>query len=347
METKQASIFGRWTGNTPERDNAYYSYWGDVLQKNLVNGVLLGGGATGLYHLARKVNQKRQEANKKPDLDAVAEQPLNLSALSAGKLAFDLSSLKTPAISAGLGALIGSMQSDKNKKVRGAITGGLVGGGLGALASTDTAKALIGKAIPQRLPSLFGYDSDDKKYHSLSPSHSMFLNMASLGSSAAGIAGGGYIANKLLKEKKPEKDNVGGVERARQEYFDALLGDEKTSQALDELYEKRGAWKDYIPNIISDPNDYGEGNILYNTLWKGPASAYLTAAGLSALGGGVVGGKYMYDKTKSQSEAKILAQAEAARRRFQNSNSVWIDPRELAEIKSIVSPKGLTHAQGK
>lgn len=350
-KTKQASLLGRWSFNTPETSQAYYAHWGDQMQNSLINGSLAGGGAVGLYYLAKKLQQKRKEetSKKTPNLNDVANAPLVDSSV---KLSFDLptmklptvsadtlSRLKTPALGAGVGALIGALRAGKGKKLRGALGGGLVGGGVGALASSDAVKALMGRGLPERLPSIFGEDAGGPNYHSKSPAHGMYINLANIGMSGLGAAGGGYAAKKLLEDKKKKTTHTDMVANARDEYFKTLLGDEKVSSILDALYEKKAG------TIFSDPNDLGDHGMAYNWLWKNPATAYLTAASLGALGGGAVGAKYMYDKTKRDSNAGVLEQAAAARKRLQSASSLWMDPVELAKIKELTSNKELAHAR--
>ena len=138
-----------------------------------------------------------------------------------------------------------------------------------------------------------------------------------LGYAAAGAGGYGALsAVTALRNRARRQENKDDVEEARQEYLAAISG--KQADCLD------SAFAEYEKSA-----EGGLAGFLDKTFGK---YLYSPALGIT-LGGGLIGGKYMYDRVKDQERQKILQRAAAARARLAGlQNTPYVDPEELALI---------------
>lgn len=320
------------------------AHFGGKILSSLLTGTALGAGGMGLWHLARSLKKKREQAAAaEPDMLDAAATPASL----APKFAFDASTLQVPALGgAGIGALIGAIRAGKGKKLKGALSGGLTGGAVGAGAAalnSDEAREFVGKNLPRSLPwgSLI---PDGEKYTARSSTQQAASDLGSIVAGGLGAYGGAKAVGSMLEKDDTEK-HKDTVQSARDEYFNTLLNSEKSAlnanfDVLYGLYEKNAGY------IANDPaRGPHDSNMLVNG-WNNMGAGLQTLAGIAALGAGGVGAKYMYDKTKAQSNAKLRARAIAARERLKGMDSPWVDPQELAQIKALTANNGPVHEQG-
>lgn len=354
-----------WFTNKPD-----YAADGKDVLNNIVIGTGLGASATGLYYLAKKLRKRFEEQLEKslppaPDYaDAALEVP-NLTAPEQKKLAFDAYTVATPLATGAAGALLAAALSDKKKKLRNAAIGGVLGAGAGAALNTKPVHEAIGRSIPTGFYSwLIGGGADDETY-----ARRGFKRIMLPLAGAAGVAGGKALydisaAPYIEAEKK--KEQYGSVESARQKYFDELLHDDdnQTSKkekksavhdVLDAVYdvcaEKQAGIADNIRSGLHTVFATGDYNPLAYATYpiRLPFMAadtagdwYSTALAAATTGGGLLGAKYMYDKTRSESAAKNTAKALKAKERMQHTLPVWIDPQELAQVKDVAKAKEQT-----
>ena len=331
--------------------------------KRLTNDFLIGAGAgvggAGLLYLIKRLKRKMPQ---QPSVNDVAMSPAlpqvklaygGMAAIrpgstpmpiappsttNVGGLALDASSALLPLGGAGIGALIGAVRSKPGRRLRGALRGGLTGGaigGAGALLSSPTVQGAIGKSLQNiEIPgvgSLLGFGGGDRNdaTNQLTNNQKSVLNIAEI--LAAG--GGAYLGNSAvnaLTEKNDEEKRLDEVASARDEYFKQLLGqDTKTAvdAALDQAYEhyEKHALTEWIPYV-------GE--------------TLTTAKGLAGVGAAGLAAKYMYDKTKAKSDAKLIGAARAARQRMQMAESPWVNPVELAQIKELAQQRASANQRG-
>lgn len=318
-----------------------YANDGKALLNNLVLGTGVGASATGLYYLAKKLRKQFEEQleKSKPEApnyaDAALEVP-NLVAPEQKKLAaFDPYIVATPLATGAAGAILAAALSDKKNKKRNALLGGSAGALAGVGLNTKPVQEFVGRnAFPTGWYSwLLGGDHGGETF-----AREGWKNVMIPAGAGLGVLGGKTlydISAAPYAEAEKKKEQYGSVESARQKYFNELLNKEdevpgkkekrsSVDDVLDAAYaaysEKAAAWYDWV-----NPKNLAEA---HNTL--------LAAA---TLGGGVIGGKYMYDKTRSESRAKNMAKALAAKERMKNTLPVWVDPQELAQVKDVAKAK--------
>lgn len=314
-----------------------YAADGKTLLNNIVLGTGVGASATGLYYLAKKLRRQFEEQLEKnkpqaPDYaDAALEVP-NLTAPEQKKLAFDAYTVATPLATGAAGAILAAALSDKKNKKRNALLGAGAGALAGAGLNTKPVHEAIGRSIPTGWYSwLVGGGSDGDTF-----AREGFKNVMMPAGAALGVLGGKTLYDMSAApyvEAEKKKEQYGTVESARQKYFNELLHDgaedkkEKRSavtDALDAAYaayaEKSSGWLDWL-----NPANY--------------AKAHSTLLAAATLGGGLLGGKYMYDKTRSESAARNMAKALAAKERMKSTLPVWVDPQELAQVKDVAKAK--------
>lgn len=142
-----------------------------------------------------------------------------------------------------------------------------------------------------------------------------------------GMAGlGGYAglsAVNHIADKQRVADSKDDVENARKEYFAALTG--KTAAQLDTVFDQLktadAAGKPSALEQLAGFFDRGFGNYVGK-----PAL-------LTALGGGLIGGTYMYNQVKDRTKSENLRRAAAARARLAGlQKTPYVDPVELAAL---------------
>lgn len=320
---------------------------------NFLMSAAAGAGGMGLFHMLRRAKKKleTQFPAKKVDYDAIASAPY-LPPGEPEKLAEEIGPLSLaqkalfygmPAAGAGIGAYLNARRT-KGNKLRAALSGAAMGGGLGlagGLATTNFGKLVREAPFSPPPPQTDSYGLNEGLF-GLTPRGAAI---------PAGLFAGGYLAHKVLDdhdEKKKEQANVNAIQNARQEYFDALIADEKAAEALDAAFEKISGWGDWaIPTEAftgrqqSAPTTGGGIDLKQNEgIMNKPfdlVSLGVALTTLASLGAAGVGGTYMYNKTKSKSDAKQLARARIARERLSSLPGAWIDPREVANVKSLAS----------
>lgn len=319
---------------------------GGNLADVLMLSTAAGAGGMGLWHMLKNMKAKREkERAQQADFQSIANAP---SPLLTAKQGFDLSSSPIAASGlggAGLGALIGALRAEKGKRLSGALTGAGVGGGLGLAGGT-----LLSTPGREALGRMMGASPEGSN-----TSHTGFLNRTintlalPIGGGLA-AAGGAAAVNSLLKDDKVD-DNKDKVQKSRDDYFKTLLNqdDEKTAfdTALDKIYETcekqaEGNWGEWALNKIKDiPGMFTADNAQGVASWAAavPAIAALTAGG--------VGAAHMYNKTRSNSQAKLYAAAQKARERLRGLDAPWVDPVELAQVKQLTSQSGMPNAVGR
>jgi hypothetical protein len=330
-----------------------YAEDGKEIMNNIVLGTGVGASATGLYYLAKKLRKRFEEQLAKnappaPDYQSVALDVPDLDA-APQKIAFDAYSVATPLATGGASAILAAALSDKKTKLRNAAIAGAVGAGAGAGLNTKPVHEFMGKHIPS---SIFPFLEPvlGKSWFDRGSGYNAWNAALNVGGAGLGVAGGKAlydmsVAPQLEAEKKKEQYN--NVEDARKQYFNELLQDDKSdkkkekkasvNEFLDEAYnayaEKKAAWTDYIPS--ANPTKWP----VLKTFFHDLPTLYATLGVAATLGGGAIGGKYMYDKTRSESAAKNMAKALAAKERMKNTLPVWIDPQELAQVKDVAKAK--------
>ena len=218
------------------------------LQTLLATGLLAGAGGMGLFHALRKAKKKADKLKPaEPNYAALASAPFlpNMQPkLAAQKAALDwdaAAAVGMPLVGAGAGALYSAYNAKKGKKLRSAIEGAGVGGGiglLGTLLGTQQGARMLGAPLRalENVPTLSGGGEELPQGRGMVP-EGISLTARTL-APAAGALAGGYAMDRLLDdEDEKERENVDNIERARQEYFKALLADEKSSAALDKAFD--------------------------------------------------------------------------------------------------------------
>lgn len=340
-----------------------YAEDGKEIINSIVTGAGLGASATGLYYLAKKLRKSFDEqlAKNAPETLDYNDVALDVPELPAApvppqkKLAFDATSVTVPLATGGASALIAAALSNKKNKLRNAAIAGALGAGGGAALNTPRVHEAIGKNIPSSifpfLEPVMGGSWFDR-----GSGYNAWNAALNVGGAGLGVAGGKAlydmsIAPQLEVEKKKEQYNH--VNDARKQYFDQLLNedDEKKDSkkaavhdVLDAAYvaytEKKADWKDYL-GYINPLKAPGLKQVFYDL-----PNMYAMAGVGATLGGGLIGGKYMYDKTMAASKAKSLAKALAAKERMRDALPVFVDPQELAKVKDVAAAKDPAADQG-
>lgn len=333
-----------------------YAADGKAIMDNLVLGTAIGLPASGLYYLVKKWRKQLDEQieRNKPRAPDYTDVALDLPALPAPtqkKLAFDFSTIGAPAVGGLTGAILANALSKKENKKRNALLGAAAGAAAGAGLNTKPVHETIAKNLPNSI--LWMVPGLNKAYNPDSHEYRGWKEIAGVGGGALGLLGGKALydlsaGQHIDVEKKKEQYNE--VARARQKYFDELLKTDNTEkkssldEALDAVYDSCTSIKQssgyglFGTEIGSDFNP-----VKYWDLLRQYYGVALAGAGL---GGGVIGAKYMYDKTTAQSKAKNMAKALAARDRMKNSLPVWVDPRELAMVKDVAKSDEASDSSG-
>lgn len=320
----------------PLTDNA--SRLGGQLADVALYSTAAGAGGMGLWHLLKHFKNKREQAKaQQKDFQSIANAPPEFL---SPKAAYDISNAALPAVGgAGLGALIGALRAGKGNRLSGALTGGVVGGGLGA-----AGHGLVSEEGRHALGELMGASPGNSSPQFKSILSRSNYNLALPVVGGLGAAAGAGVVNSLVRDTKDD-DNKDKVRQSRDDYFKTLLNhdDEKTAfdAAVDELYARREkqAEPTFGERLLAGWNAFKD---------TGQAAASIPpwVMGVAALGAGGVGAKYMYDKTRAGSQAKLYAAAQKARERLKGLDSPWVDPVELAHIKHITAQGGLQNAAG-
>jgi hypothetical protein len=318
---------------------------------NFLMSAAAGAGGMGLFHMLRRTKKKleTQFPSQKVDYDAIASAPY-LPPAEPEKLAEEIGPLSLaqkalfygmPAAGAGIGAYLNA-RNTKGNKLRAALSGAAMGGGLGlagGLATTNFGKLVREAPFSPPPPQTESYGLDE----------GLFGVTPRWAAVPAGLAAGGYLAHKMMDghdEKKKEQTNVNAIQNARQEYFDALLADEKAAAALDSAFEKLSngnGWGFDTSAWTGPQNNSGAGgiNLKQNEgVTNAPfdmVSLGVALTALASMGAAGVGGTYMYNKTKDKSDSKQLARARLARERVNSLPGAWIDPREVANVKMLAT----------
>ena len=313
-------------------------------------GLAGGVGATALYHALDQAKRKKkilseEQAAISAGAPIVAEEPANLDVKIAGTAT---DTLLGGLLGAGAGGLYGGVSSmlddgvkDKKQRLRnalrsaatGAAGGGIVGAGAGF--NRHALETLVGGAVPTTfyggLPSVGG----GEKFEPVTPQQKAWVQVLGTGALGAGIYGGNKLVNGVM-DKKKHLENTEEVDNARKEYLAALRGDDvKAAQALDTAYENYRTKKATNWSDVHDLSGFGR----YLTDAGGLRGDVATAMLLSAVGGGLVGGHYMYGKTVDSSKARNLQSALQSRARMQGLPTMWVDPDELAQTKQLALAK--------
>lgn len=319
-----------------DNDTALYA-------KNIGNNFLAGAagglGLGSLYYLSQYLQNKARTATKLPTVQEIADAPLDdedvgdqtdapLEVKTSNAVA--LKDFLLPVAGAGAGALLARARSGEKNKLRNTLLGAGLGGAVGA--GANAAVPYVSEEIAKRTPKNYsdflfgGFGGESPDYDT-----SVDYAFKSVTPMLAGIAGGagGLALTKAVMEQNSDHKNRDDVEKSRQEYFDALRGtadpDTKEKQAaendalLDQAfaaYEKRAGFMDYV---------YAPSNYLH------------TLALIGGLGSGAIGFHHMYKRTRAESAAKARARAAAARQRMQGLSAPWVDPKELAQVKSLTA----------
>lgn len=329
----------------------------EAMGKDILNSVIMGTGvgasATGLYYLAKKLRQRFEEnlERNKPHGRDYADVPMEVPALAAPpqkKLAADANTtldivraVGAPLVGSAAGAILGAATSKEKNKKRNALIGAGLGGLLGLGANTKPVHEFLGGTVPDALLPITKPFLGDTWVRG-GATQDAWRAAANIGGAGAGILGGKALYDLAVQpeiDKQKEERLHGGVESARKEYFDALLqkeenGEKKSSaveQFLDAGYiayqEKEGSITDVGAKTLTAIKDFITARPIRDLVALSTVGA--------TVGGGALGAKYMYDKTTSAAKAKNMAKALAARERMQHMPPVWVDPRELADIKQV------------
>lgn len=296
----------------PTIENAPYDVYGKELLNSALYGALLMGGGSALYHLvngARTADPASVIRNPAPI--AVAKKKKEDDEAAVNEEAPALKVAEAPAADANPGFL---------KSVHSAI----------------------GHLIPtQFLPDITM--PTDAGPESPTIAHRGWRTAANYLAAIGGGMGGAALVNSMRDSKK-KRDLDDEVEDARKEYFEALTG--KAAAALDALYEKHAEPTLATPDSPWydrwNPFMWNWGNVAHNAQQtvntaqnvgeRGLEGAW-AAALISALGSGAIGAKYMYDQTKSRTQADNLNKAQKSRARLRSiQQTPWVDPEELASI---------------
>jgi hypothetical protein len=326
------------------------------LQNLLATGLLAGAGGMGLFHALRKAKKKADKLKPaEPDYAALASAPFlpgMQPKIATQKTAFDwdaAAAVGMPIAGAGAGALYNAFNAKKGKRLRAALEGAGIGGGIGALGTllgTQHGARMIGAPLRalENIPTMSGGGDPLPQGRGAVPEGISLA--ARVLAPTAGVAAGGYAVNRLLDDDdNKERENVDKIEKARQEYFNSLLADSKSAAVLEKAFDayksrdsKTAGWFDGKSAPTIDPNASKIpliGPVIDSVGDLG--SAGVAAVLLSSLGAAGVGGTYMYNKTKSKSDAKQLERARLAKERMSSLPGPWIDPREVAHVKALAS----------
>jgi hypothetical protein len=263
-----------------------------------------------------------------------------------------------PLLGIGAGGLYGAVSSKPGQKLKGILRGALGGGavGLGATAlRSDTVADYLGRATAAPSTAFGGYPDDAPNLppRTINPLTAMSNSAGSvLGTPSAGywhstlrlpsaiLAGvGSYaLANHLMEKARindlrSRREDV--VDSAREEYFNALLGNSededknKKTAALNALYDQ------YVGQEKTAEDSTLPSWLTWRPSWNDTKTVSGATMGLSALAGGLLAGPYMYSRAKQHAARRELERAQDARKRYRSRHTPWIDPEELAAIAKI------------
>lgn len=316
---------------------------GNPILTRFGQGAAGGIGIAALYHLLDQARRK-----KKPLAEDTAA--ISAGAPMVAKTADEHSALIGGLLGAAGGGLYGGLRgsfdpaASKTQKatnaLRSAIIGAAGGGALGAGVgyNREGLAAMLGNAMPRGYVPGSGDDIPNNPGQGYaSPAQKGWHSIANIGALGAGALGGSALVNNLMGKKK-ELENKDTVDEARAAYLAALRGEDvKAAAALDAAFERYQEEKKALrmQDIYDAVGNAGEYLVSPGGL-RGDVSS---AAMLSALGGGLVGGHYMYNKTKDMSHAANLQKALQSRARMQGLPTMWVDPDELAQTKHLALAK--------
>lgn len=267
--------------------------------------------------------------------------------------ALDNLDMLLPLLGVGAGGLYGAVSSKPGQKLKGILRGAAGGGAAGlvgnALRSDFVAdqlgrivaypSTLLGTEVPdaKNLPprasdpftAIGNTLSSTLNHPSIDMTHAALRLPASILAGVGSAAGANALLEKMrVNDLRSRREKI--VHNAREEYFNALLGDaenkNKKTASLNTLYEKyaagektaAGSWSDYIGELLG--------------LAGRSIGSY---SGTSAVIGGLLAGPYMYQRAKNDGARRAMARAQEDRKRYRSRHTPWIDPEELAAIAKI------------
>lgn len=146
---------------------------------------------------------------------------------------------------------------------------------------------------------------------------------AVLGAGMLGLYGGSTAMNSIDAAQRKE-EQLEMVADAKKEYQRALMG-KKHAAAFDSAFaayaEKQSTWTTAALNAALAPVRAFDGGM----------EAYLTTIAAS----GLLSGKMTYDWTRARSKDVALQKARKSRARIEGAAPLYIDPEQLASIKSL------------
>lgn len=352
-----------------------YVPFGREMQAAIMLGLLSGGGLGALRWARDRAGEHRSVLPPKPpvpkpdyrfQIPESFEERLDdfespRSKKSAVEKTADIDNLDMllPLLGAGAGGLYGAVSSKPGQKLKGIMRGVAGGGALGLTGTalrSDAVADRLGR-IPAYFSSLMGSYPENAanlpprasnpvsaignalastlNTDSIDWAHSAIRGPASI---LAGLGSGGlawHVLEKMrINDLRARRENA--VANAREEYFNALLGDSKDeaknqkTAALDALYEN------YVAQEKTSEAGQSWMDYLFSGESVGDGLRFTTGlAGLSALAGGLLAGPYMYQRGRRENARRALEQAQDARKRYRSRHTPWIDPEELAAISKI------------
>lgn len=347
---------------------AYENYvpYGREMQTAIMLGLALGGGMGAWRRFKDRRVLPPKPKERKPDYrfqipDSFEEYTDDLDSPRSKKsavektAALDNLDMLLPLLGVGAGGLYGAVSSKPGQKLKGILRGAAGGGAAGlvgnALRSDFVAdqlgrmvaypSTLLGSAPPdvKNLPprasgpftALGNTLSSTLSHPSIDSVHATLRLPASILAGVGSYAGSSALLEKMrIDDLRSRREKI--VHDAREEYFNALLGDakdedkNKKTAALNTLYEKyaasektaAGSWSDYIGELLGFAGR-SVGNY----------------SGTSAVIGGLLAGPYMYQRAKNDGARRAMEQARDARKRYRSRHTPWIDPEELAAVAKI------------
>lgn len=173
---------------------------------------------------------------------------------------------------------------------------------------------------------------------------------ALIGGTGLGLYGGVKLVNALA-EKKRKEELQEQVEDAKAQYQKALTG-KKHAAALDQAFDLykaadgsgHGIWN-ALKALVGTGGRLLSGDVAgvatdamatpFKILQQSPAAYNAYVA--SVLGSGALAGKMTYDWTRARSKDKAIENAQKVRARLSGTAPIYVDPDQLAAIKSVAS----------
>lgn len=193
--------------------------------------------------------------------------------------------------------------------------------------SFDALVSQIGKLVPKgyfdnMLPNLGGAAIQD-----YDKGRQGWTMPAVLGATGLGLYGGASLVNSMAAKKK-EEDLKEEVADAKARYQRALFG--KSSEALDAAYSQF--------QKVSEAQQSSALSDAANTPFRLMAQAHIWGPYLTAvLGSGALASKLTYDWTRARGRDKALQAAQKSRARLNGVAPVYIDPEQMASLKSLAN----------